>query len=236
MAGSTKLYLIPTTLAPDTTTVLPVQIKEVVRELNYYLVEDVRTARRFLSQLGIGKSIEEISFQVLNKDTPKAQIKDLFDKIPTGENIGIMSEAGCPGIADPGALAVEFAHRNNIEVVPLVGPSSILLALMGSGMNGQSFTFHGYLPIDKAERVKAIKQLEKESREKRRTQIFMETPYRNNKLLEDIVGVCSGTTLFCIASDLTGKDQFIKTKTINEWKQGVPDIHKKPSIFLLLSS
>jgi len=172
-------------------------------------------------------------FHKLDKDTSPEEVAELFSSIPKGEDIGVISEAGCPGIADPGALAVAYAHKNNIEVVPLVGPSSILLALMASGFNGQSFAFHGYLPIEKDLRTAAIKTLEKEALSKRQTQVFMETPYRNNKLLEDILKTCQPETKLCIAADLTSPKQFVKTKKIREWKEQLPDLNKRPTIFVL---
>jgi 16S rRNA (cytidine1402-2'-O)-methyltransferase len=171
----------------------------------------------------------------LNKDTSKDTFRKDFDSIPQGVNIGILSEAGCPGVADPGAMAVAHAHKINMEVVPLVGPSSILLALMGSGFNGQSFCFHGYLPIDKNEKIKVIKAMEKDSKIKNQTQLFIETPYRNMKMLEEILPALHPETQFCIAADLTAETQFLKTKKVKDWPQHLPDIHKKPAIFLLQS-
>ena len=229
-----RLFLIPNVLAPGTSgKVLPPQIKDCIEETDYYFAEEIRTARRFLSELKISKPIESLFFFEVSKDTSAETIKSYFDQVPAGKNIGVVSEAGCPGIADPGAMAVEYAHKMGMEVYPLVGPSSILLALIASGLNGQSFEFHGYLPIQKAERAKAIKELESESRKKSKTQIFMETPYRNNQMLEDIMDVCAGPTRLCLAASLTSEAQYIKTKKISEWKADLPDLHKKPTIFLL---
>jgi 16S rRNA (cytidine1402-2'-O)-methyltransferase len=226
------LFLIPTILAPDTqNAVLSPQIKEVVSQLNTFFVEDVRTARRFISSLKINKVIDEITFVELSKDTPPEQTAEFLKTLKT--DAGIISEAGCPGIADPGAVAVGIAHRLGIRVVPLVGPSSILMALMASGMNGQSFSFHGYLPIDKTLKIKALKQLEQDAKRKTQSQIFMETPYRNNQLLEDILTHLDQNTLLCIASNITAPDELIKTLSINQWKKQKPDLHKKPTIFII---
>ncbi|MEA5458184.1 SAM-dependent methyltransferase [Arcicella sp. LKC2W] len=227
------LYLIPTILAPETSeTVLPSQIKEAITRTDYYFVENLRTARRFISDLKIGKVIDNLHFFELTKDTSISEVRKYFDAVPRGQNIGIMSEAGCPGVADPGALAVKVAHQLGVKVMPLVGPSSILLALMASGFSGQSFIFHGYLPIDKIERSKKIKALENESK-KEQTQIFMETPFRNNSFLEDLLNICQPTTLLCIACNVTGSDEMIQTKTIADWKNKKPDLHKKPTMFLI---
>ena len=227
------LFLIPTILAPDTQeTVLPPQIKEIVSELNVFFVEELRTARRFISSLKLNKVIDDITFYELNKDTPPDQTLAQLKKLNT--DAGIISEAGCPGIADPGAVAVGFAHQLGHKVVPLVGPSSILMALMASGFNGQSFTFNGYLPIDKQQRIKSLQALEQTAKKKQQTQIFMETPFRNNQLLEDVLQNLNSETLLCIACNVTAEDEFIKTLPIKEWRKSKPDLHKKPTIFLLL--
>jgi 16S rRNA (cytidine1402-2'-O)-methyltransferase len=227
------LYLIPTTLAPETSeAVLPIQIKEAITRTDYYFVENIRTARRFISDLKIGKIIDNLHFFELTKDTPIADVRKYFSAVPRGQNIGIMSEAGCPGVADPGALAVKVAHQLGVKVMPLVGPSSILLALMASGFSGQSFVFHGYLPIDKIERSKKVKSLENESK-KQQTQIFMETPFRNNSFLEDLLNICQPDTMLCIACNVTGSDEMIQTKSVADWKNKKPDLHKKPTMFLI---
>lgn len=227
------LFLIPTMLAPETAdAVLSPQIKEVIRNTEYYFVENIRTARRFISELKVGKVIDQLHFFELNKDTSLAQVKQYFKEIPPQQNIGVISEAGCPGVADPGALAVQVAHQIGMKVVPLVGPSSILLGLMASGFSGQSFVFHGYLPIEKVERSKKIKSLEQEAK-KGQTQIFMETPFRNNQLLEDLFTNLGGASLLCIACNVTAADEMIQTKSINDWKKQKPDLHKKPTMFLL---
>jgi len=227
------LYLIPTTLAPNTAQqVLAPQILEVVKQTNYYFVENIRTARRCISELKLGKVIDELVFFELDKDTTSDKVRSYFKQIPADATIGVMSEAGCPGVADPGAVAVQIAHELGIKVCPLVGPSSILLGLMASGFSGQSFVFHGYLPIDKIERQKVLKNLEK-SAQKLQTQIFMETPFRNNQFLEDILQTCQGNIKLCIASNVSAEDEFIQTKTISEWKKQKPDLHKKPTMFLM---
>jgi 16S rRNA (cytidine1402-2'-O)-methyltransferase len=236
MTSQGKLFLIPNLLSTGTiNTVLPCNIKETVDQIEYFFAEDLRTARRFLSELKVSKKIEDLKFYKVDKDTSSEEVRDFFKQIPDGKNIGVVSEAGCPCIADPGSLAVYEAHQLGMEVVPIVGPSSILLALIASGLNGQSFVFHGYLPIEKDDRSKAIKSIEKDSLQKKQTQIFMETPYRNNKLLEEVIKVCSQETKLCIASNLTASDQFIKTQTIKNWKNNIPDLNKRPSIFLLLA-
>ncbi len=229
---SMSLFLIPTILAPDTEEkVLSPQIKDIIKHLNIFFVEDIRTARRFISNLKIGKVIDTLTFYELTKDTPREttlqQLKELK------EDAGIISEAGCPSIADPGSMAVGIAHQLGLRVVPLVGPSSILMALMASGFNGQSFVFHGYLPIDKVLRIKALRQIEQEAKKKNQTQIFMETPYRNNQLMSDMLQNLAAETLLCVASNITAEDEFIKTLSIKEWKKHQPVLHKKPTIFVL---
>ncbi|MDJ1479308.1 SAM-dependent methyltransferase [Cytophagaceae bacterium YF14B1] len=229
-----KLYLIPTVLAPDTSTrVLSPQIKEVITQLDYFFAEELRTSRRFISELQTGRRIESMTFYELNKNTPESETTQQLKIILEGKDAGILSEAGCPGVADPGNVAVRWAHQQSVQVVPLIGPSSILLALMASGMNGQSFVFHGYLPIDQAQRIKSLKNIEKEAIQKKQTQIFMETPYRNNSLLKDILQNCQPQTLLCIATQVTAPDEMIVTKTVKQWNASKPDLHKKPTIFLL---
>ncbi|HSJ66454.1 MAG TPA: SAM-dependent methyltransferase, partial [Anditalea sp.] len=196
-------------------------------------VENLRTARRYISSLKLGISIEELQMQVLDKKTKEQQISQILAPLLEGNDLGVISEAGCPGIADPGALAVEFAHKRGIKVVPLTGPSSMFLALMASGFNGQSFAFHGYIPIDKKARIDAIKKLESDSAANYRTQIFMETPFRNNHLLEDLKNTLNPSTKLCIAKNITGQDEFIQTKTVAEWKKTNLDLHKIPTVFLI---
>ncbi|OJJ23725.1 SAM-dependent methyltransferase [marine bacterium AO1-C] len=228
------IYLIPTVLAPDTQTqVLPDYTIQQVRNIEHFFVENVRTARRFISSLKLGLNIENLTFYLIDKHTPAEEIKKNAQILLKGKDVGIISEAGCPGIADPGALVVNVGHKLGVRVVPLVGPSSIFLALMSSGLNGQSFAFKGYLPIDKQDRIKAIKQLEKLSLSQQQTQIFMETPFRNNQLLEVMRQQCRKSTKLCVASNITAENAYIVTKTIQEWKNTEVDLHKKPTIFVL---
>ncbi len=229
-----KIYLIPTTLGvSDPKKVFPPEIKNVLNSLNYFIVENIRSARRYLKLIDKSTDIDKLTFYELNKHTDKNIISSYLKPIFSGESIGIISEAGNPGIADPGSEIVKLAHRKNIDVVPLVGPSSILLALISSGMNGQNFTFNGYLPVKSNERIKKLKFLELCSRTEHQSQIFMEAPYRNQKLLTDILNNCDKFTRLCIAVDITLENEFIKTKTISEWKKQIPDINKRPAIFIL---
>lgn len=231
-----KLFLIPNVLAENTAhAVISPQIKEVVAHTKVFLVENLRTARRYISSLKLGVNIEELHMEILDKDTAPETINRLMQPLLNGADMGIISEAGCPGIADPGALAVAHAHVKGIQVVPLSGPSSMFMALMGSGFSGQSFAFHGYLPIDKKEKTAAIKKLEAESLRESRAQIFMETPFRNNQLLEDLLKILSPQTKLCIAKNITGSDEMILTKTAQEWKQFPLDLHKIPTVFVLQS-
>ncbi len=235
MVTKGKLFLIPTTIAEDTSkAVIPQYVLSSLKDIQFFLVENARTARRYLSNLKIYDSIELLTFQVLDKETKETELGSLLAPILAGNNMGIISESGCPGIADPGALAVRYAHRNHIQVVPLVGPSSILLALMASGLNGQSFAFHGYLPVDAKEAAKAIKDFERESSIKHQTQLFIETPYRNNQLLDHLLNSLKPTSIVSIAVDLTGRNQFIQTKTVREWKSEKPTLPKEPAIFSFL--
>ena len=231
-----KLFLIPNVLAENTAnTVISPQIRDVVKHTKVYLVENLRTARRYISSLKLGVNIEEIHMEILDKSTKPETINRLMQPLLNGADMGIISEAGCPGIADPGALAVAHAHVKGIQVVPLSGPSSMFLALMGSGFSGQSFAFHGYLPIDRKERAAALKNLEAESLREKRAQIFMETPFRNNQLFEDALRTLSANTKLCVAKNITGSDELILTKTIAEWKKLPLDLHKIPTVFVLQS-
>jgi 16S rRNA (cytidine1402-2'-O)-methyltransferase len=230
-----KVYLIPTFLDENNLQTLPPYINEAVKECQAFFVENERSARRYLKQLWKEMVIDSYEWQVIHK--AEEEVKENFKKqLQRGLTIGIISEAGCPGIADPGQLLVNVAHQLGAIVKPLVGPSSILLALMASGMNGQQFKFHGYLPIDNQEKIKALKELEAESQKKKMTQLFIETPYRNNQLLETIINHCQPSTSLCIAADLTGPNEVIKTKSIAEWKKSLPDLHKRPVIFLMLAA
>ncbi len=229
-----KLYLIPTTLGEiEPLATIPAQVYSVINEVDEYLVENEKWARHYLKKLGIKKALPQITLHLLNKHTDSTQLSESMRCLLEGKNLGIISEAGCPGIADPGAEAVKWAHQKNIQVVPLVGPSSILLALMASGFNGQSFAFQGYLPIDRGERIKKIKALENIIQSQHQTQLFIETPFRNNHLLEDLLKHCASHTQLCVAVDISLPTEMIKTKSIAEWKKNIPDLHKRPAIFLL---
>jgi 16S rRNA (cytidine1402-2'-O)-methyltransferase len=228
------LYLLPNVLSEgDWQNVLPAQIFHLVTQTRYYIVENIRTARRFLKQVNRDTDIDQLTFYELNKHTEQNELPGFLKPLEQGENVAVISEAGCPGIADPGAEVVKIAHQKGYKVVPLVGPSSIVLALMASGLNGQSFAFNGYLPVRANERIRAISSLEKLVKNNRQTQIFIETPYRNNQLITDLLKTCSPSTLFCIAANLTGENEFIATKSVSQWKGNVPDLHKQPAIFLL---
>lgn len=228
-----KLYLIPSFLGTDNPKeVFPELNTEIIRSLRHFIVEDERTARRFIKRLVPEMVIDDLKFSLLNEHTRETEILSYLS--PCKEvSVGLLSDAGVPCIADPGALIVKMAHEKSIEVVPLVGPSSIILALMASGMNGQNFAFSGYLPIAKPDRVKALKALEKRSLIENQTQMFIETPYRNVQLLEEIVRTCNPQTLICVACDLTLPEQYIHTYTVEQWRNKKPDIHKRPAIFLL---
>lgn len=235
MAG--KLYLIPTPLALEgQRQILSPEILEIIPQISYFLVENERTARRFISSLKLGIDIQSLQLAVLDKDTELSTLPALLQPIQAGKDGGVLSEAGCPAVADPGALAVGEAHRLGIEVVPLVGPSSILLALMASGFSGQCFAFQGYLPIQEKDRTEAIKEAEKTALKKHQTQIWIETPYRNMALFESFLKTCLPDTYLCVASQLTAPDEWIRTRRIKEWRNApAPDLHKKPTVFLLHS-
>lgn len=229
-----KLYLIPTTLGesnPDD--VLPQTVKRSIDFITDYIVENEKTARKFIKSVHPEKTQASLRISVLNKHTEIQDYELMIQPCLQGKNIGLMSEAGCPGVADPGAAIVKIAHEKGIQVVPLVGPSSILLALMGSGMNGQSFAFNGYLPIDKSEKKTVLKNLEKLSYDKNQSQLFIETPYRNNKLLDDILQNLQPSTKLCIACDITLPTEFIKTLKVQDWKKAKPDLHNRPAIFII---
>ncbi len=226
-----KLFLIPSFLGEDNPAVIPQQVKDAVQGLHEFIVEDARTARRFLRAIGYKKNFDtEVTIHELDKHAAKQDCEKLLKNVLTGKNCGIISEAGNPCIADPGNELVAFAHKKNIEVIPLVGPSSILLALVASGFNGQQFTFHGYLPVKEPERSSKIKKLA--AAIEKGTQIFMEVPYRNQKLLEDILKACGDNLSLCIACDLTLPSQFIKTKTVKDWRKEKPELNKRYCIFL----
>lgn len=232
---SGKLYIIPTVLAEDTETeVLSRSITTTIAALDHFLCENVRTARRYLSRLRVHASVEALHFELLDKDTLADQLPALLQPLKEGHSMGLLSESGCPGIADPGAAAVAYAHDQGIPVIPLVGPSSVILALMASGLNGQQFAFHGYLPVDSRSSFTRIKVLEKESREKNQTQIFIETPYRNNKLLVALLDALAPNTRLCVAIDLTAPSQRIICQTVAKWKKAKFQIEKVPVTFLFL--
>lgn len=226
------VYLIPSLLDEKGTNSLPLYLTDAVKDCQVFFVENERTARRFLKTLAKEIVIDNYEWFTIHK--AEAEVLSAFrQKLKDGKHIGIISEAGCPGIADPGQLLVAAAQDMNVEIKPLVGPNSILLALMASGMNGQQFNFVGYLPIDTTERIKAVKELEAESAKRNCTEIFIETPYRNNQLIETILKTCQPSTRLCIAADLTGDKEWIKTKTIADWRKEKVDVHKRPAIFLL---
>ena len=234
--SSGKLYLIPTPLGEgDPARVLPASVLEIIPTLSCFVVEELRTARRFLSAAGLKGKIDTLEFHELNEHTRPADVEAYARLFEDGRSVGLLSEAGLPAVADPGALLVALCHRRGIEVVPLVGPSSLMLALMASGLNGQSFAFVGYIPAKTEERRAALRALEKRSSAQHQTQILIETPYRNDSLLADMLGVLNAHTRLCIAADLTCPDQFIRTRTVAEWKEKPVTIGKRPCVFILLS-
>lgn len=229
-----KLYLIPTTMGEcDPMDVLPQTIKRTIDFIDYYIVENDKTGRRSIKAVSPEKKQSELKLFVLNKHTDVSEHLEFIQPLLSGQNMGLISEAGCPGVADPGAVIVKLAHEKGIQVIPLVGPSSILLAMMASGMNGQSFTFNGYLPIEKGEKKAALKNLEKLSHDKNQSQLFIETPYRNNKMLEDILQAIHPSTHLCIATDITLPTEFIKTMRASDWKKLNIDLHNRPTIFII---
>ncbi|WP_298764848.1 SAM-dependent methyltransferase [uncultured Polaribacter sp.] len=229
-----KLYLIPTTLGEtEPLEVMPLSVKKVIEQIDYYIVENEKSARRFIKKISPKKSQPALQLMSLDKYAEELETRKYLDVCKEGINVGLLSEAGVPAIADPGASIVKLAHENNIKVVPLVGPSSILMAMMSSGFNGQNFAFNGYLPIDKTDRKKAIKDLERLSNDKNQSQIFIETPYRNDKMFADLKTTLSPTTNLCIAADITLPSEYIKTLAVKDWKQQQPDLHKKPAIFII---
>ena len=231
------IYLIPTPLSPENPEIsIPLRVISIIHSLDSFIVEELRTARRFLRKTGYTRSFDEVSLQVLNEHTPDMEHKAMLNIVLQGKNTGIMSEAGMPGIADPGAELIRLAHELGIEVVPLPGTSSIILALAASGMNGQNFVFHGYLPVKPHDREKKIREIELESLQKNQTQIFIETPYRNEQMFRSLIKVCGHNTLICIACNLTDPDEYVKTLEVKKWKEKNPEIRKKPAVFLLYRS
>ena len=229
-----KLYLIPVTLGDISPfEVLPLSIKKVVEKINHYVVENEKTARRFIKSVVPSKSQPDLVLFAINKYTESKDIPSFLEPCLAGHDMGVMSEAGVPGVADPGADVIKIAHEKGIQVVPLVGPSSILMAVMASGLNGQNFAFCGYLPIDNIERRKRIKELESRSFNEQQSQLFIETPYRNNKMMEELLLQLHPSTQVCIACDITLPTEFIKTMSVNLWKKQVPELHKRPTIFMI---
>jgi len=231
-----KLYLIPTPIGfGPFNQIFPDLNIQLVPTIKYFIVENVRTSRRFLKKMNPAIDINQLTFFVLNKKTSSEEFSSFLNPIKDGYSIGLMSEAGVPGVADPGADIVQLAHQKNINVIPLIGPSSILLSLMASGLNGQSFAFNGYLPIKGNEKILELKKYEHRSTKENQTQIFIETPYRNQALIEFFIKNLSSNTLLCIAANINTEDEFIKTMKVKEWKNKLPEIHKKPAIFLFLA-
>lgn len=231
------LYLIPVTLGDDILSkALPPDVVSIAQKLDIFVVENEKTARRFLGAIKTHKPVRELTMLTLNEHTTDKELPALLVPLLDGRDVGLMSEAGCPGVADPGAKLAALAHRKGIRVAPLVGPSSILLGLMASGLDGQRFTFLGYIPSEKAARVQRLREIEQASRKNRETQIFIETPYRNQHLLEDILASCNGETRLCVACNVSLEAELIVTKRIADWKNtSLPDLHKKPTVFLLLA-
>ena len=229
-----SLYLIPVTLG-DTSIdkVLPAYNREIILQLRYFIVENIRTARRFLKKTEPSVDIDSLTFYVLNKHTSLEEMSSFLNPLEAGESVGVLSEAGCPAIADPGADVVRIAQQKRLPVVPLVGPSSILLSLMASGFNGQNFAFNGYLPIEQDRKLSLLKTLEQRINKESQTQIFIETPYRNHSLINDIIRICTPSLRLCIAANLTCEDEFVQTRSLKEWQGKIPDLSKRPCIFLL---
>ena len=231
------LYLIPTPLGEGPLeSVIPAAVRALAARLDTFIVEHPKTARAFLKQVGTQLPLQQVTLMELSEHTKPGELDALIAPLLAGKDVGLISEAGCPAVADPGANLVRLSHRKGIRVVPLVGPSSLMLALMASGLNGQRFAFHGYLPVDKAKRKKKLQELEFASRSRDETQIFIETPYRNQALLQAIVEICNGETELCVASELTTPMERIATKTIADWKKALPEIDKQPTVFLLLAA
>ncbi len=229
-----KLYLVPVTLGESPVrNVIPGLSLDILKRLDGFVVEDLRSARRYLRKAGMTSPFENLDFFILNEHSRDEDLGEMLAALHAGKSLGMLSEAGVPAVADPGSRLVALAHRQGVDVVPLVGPSSILMALMASGMNGQSFRFHGYLPVKKPKRLQSIRQIEREALETGTTQIFMETPYRNMSLMEDLMKHCRDETLLCIAADISLDSEFIKTKAVHEWRNNTPGLHKRPAVFLL---
>lgn len=232
MAG--KLYMVPTTLGGEQVNeVIPQSVQQLVSELRYFIVEDIKSARRYLRRMDRNFPIDDALFFELNKRTELKDLSRFLKPAVEGHNVGVISEAGCPGVADPGADVVALAHEMGIRVAPLVGPSSILLALMGSGFSGQEFTFHGYLPKERKERIRRLKDFEADTRRTGYTHIFMDTPFRNMNVLDDLLNELADTTMLCIASNITLPDESVWSMTVDKWREKAYDLAKKPTIFLI---
>lgn len=230
------LYLIPSPLGEnEPAEVIPQAVLELLPTLQHFVVEELRTVRRYLSKAGLKGKIAELNLYELNEHTPAGQIEGYIQLLKDGNSVGLISEAGLPAVADPGAYLVELAHKNGIEVRPMVGPSSLMLALMASGLNGQCFAFTGYLPVKPEERKAKIRTIEKISAQLKQSQIIIETPYRNDSFMADLLAVCAPTTRICVAADITLPTQYIKTQTVAQWKSNKPQIGKRPCVFVLLA-
>lgn len=228
------LFLIPSTLGEtDPDKVLPAHNLQLMKQLDVFIVEELRTARRFLRKCGYAKDFDQVVFHLLNEHTPEQELLSFLEQVKAGSDTGLLSEAGCPAVADPGSAVVKLAQQMNIRVVPLSGPSSIILSLMASGFNGQQFTFHGYLPVKEHDRIRKIKELEKDLFKTGQTHIFIEAPYRNRHMIESILSSCSNEVMLCIASNLSLSDESVRTASVAEWKKINPDPGKKPTVFLL---
>jgi 16S rRNA (cytidine1402-2'-O)-methyltransferase len=229
-----KLYLIPAPLSDsDADGYIPKGVRDTINKIKYFVVEDLRTARRYISKLKIDTPIDELSFSLFNEHTDIKAISSLLSPVFQGYDLGLLSDAGMPCIADPGEELVQIAHSNDIRVVPLVGPSSIFLALAASGLSGEKFSFEGYLPAKVPDLLKTIAKLEQQSRREGQSKIFIETPYRSAKIFETMLNICSPETFVCVACNITSPDEFIKTKQVKEWKKNIPELNKKPCIFIL---
>lgn len=228
-----KIYMIPTTLGGDSLDIIPENVKQTVIGMRYFIVENIKTARRYLRRIDRAFPIDDSTFFILNKRTDPAEVRGFLKPVFDGHDIGVISEAGCPGVADPGALVVGEAHKSKVEVYPMVGPNSILLALMGSGFSGQEFAFHGYLPKERKDRIRKLRELDQDSTRTGKTNLFMDTPFRNMNVLEDLLNELPDDSQLCIASDLTLPDQKTRSMSVKDWRENAYDLAKRPTIFAL---
>lgn len=233
MSRPGTLYLVPTGLGADARGVLPESTMNRLRMLRSFIVENAKSARQFLKSAGYPHPLQAVRMQTLDEHTPDAMLPELLAPVLAGEDCGLLSEAGCPAVADPGALLVRLAHAQGVRVIPLIGPSAVLLALMASGLNGQRFAFHGYLPVDAEQRRKTVKELESDSGRNDRTQIFIETPYRNNATFRGLLDACRDDTLICVATDISTSTEAIRTCPVKTWRKAPPELHRRPTVFLL---